>query len=123
MSAEYRSISIPASVYAELAELARQEDSDPAQTLTRLVHEAHQQRKAAVGVDPMLAMIGKYSSAQELIDGIPVSEDPVLYRIAAGLGEHAAGLHAWEIAPRRYRRAAGGMDQMPEGTRVPTVPA
>ena len=44
------------------------------------------------------------SSGKLLIDGIPVSEDPYLYLAADALGERGQGLHAWEIAPQRYRR-------------------
>ena len=53
---------------------------------------------------PILDLIGAFSSDKPLIDDIPVSEDPDLYLAAEALGERAQGLHAWEIAPQRYRR-------------------
>lgn len=55
-------------------------------------------------VDPVLELMGAFNSDRPLIDGIPVSEDPGLYLAAEALGERAQGLHAWEIAPHRYRR-------------------
>ena len=58
--------------------------------------------------DPVLSLIGAFSSQAPLIDGIAVSEDPALYAIAEGLGDEANGRHAWEIAPERYRKGANG---------------
>ena len=55
-------------------------------------------------MDPVLQLMGTFSSDMPLIDDIPVSEDPDLYLVAEALGERAQGLHAWEIAPQRYRR-------------------
>ena len=70
----------------------------------------------------MFDLIGAYRSRQPLIDGIPVSEDPDLYLVAAELGDRAATMHAWELAPERYsqgpdgrpvrRRADGGKEYM-----------
>lgn len=54
--------------------------------------------------DPVLELVGLFNSEKPLIDNIPVSEDPDLYLVADALGEQATGLHAWEIAPTRYRR-------------------
>jgi predicted DNA-binding antitoxin AbrB/MazE fold protein len=56
--------------------------------------------------DPFFEIIGAYSSEKPLIDGIPVSEDADLYLLAEMMGDEAIGLHAWEIAPARYRRGA-----------------
>lgn len=58
--------------------------------------------------DPVLQLVGAYQSERPLIDGIPVSEDPDLYLLAEMMGEEAFALHAWEIAPQRYRRAENG---------------
>jgi predicted DNA-binding antitoxin AbrB/MazE fold protein len=53
-------------------------------------------------------LIGLFSSDKPLIDGIPVSQDPDLYLLAEALGTRADELHAWEIAPQRYRRGDDG---------------
>lgn len=66
------------------------------------------QEDAATTEDPVLALAGKFSSDQPLIDGIAVSEDPDLYLIAEVMGGHAWQLHAWEIAPMRYLRGDDG---------------
>lgn len=55
-------------------------------------------------VDPVLEMVGMFNSDKPLIDNIPASEDPDLYLIAEAMGAEANDLHAWEIAPERYRR-------------------
>jgi hypothetical protein len=64
--------------------------------------------EAGSGADSLLDLIGAYHSSAPLIDGIPVSEDPDLYLVAEMLGERAAGLHAWEIAPARYVQGQNG---------------
>lgn len=58
--------------------------------------------------DPVFDLIGAFSSDKRLIDGIPVSEDPDLYLIAEAMDVEAQSLHAWEIAPQRYRRGEAG---------------
>lgn len=58
--------------------------------------------------DPVLQLVGAYQSERPLIDGIPVSEDPDLYLYAEMMGDEAFDLHAWEIAPQRYRRGKDG---------------
>lgn len=65
--------------------------------------------------DPVLQLVGAYQSERPLIDGIPVSEDPDLYLLAAMIGEEAFDLHAWEIAPQRYRRGKDGQPIRIEG--------
>ena len=50
-----------------------------------------------------------------IIDGIPVSEDPDLYLLAAELGDRAATMHAWELAPEWYSQ---GLDGRPVRQRV-----
>ena len=65
--------------------------------------------------DPVLQLIGAYQSERPLIDGIPVSEDPNLYLLAEMMGEEASDLHAWEIAPQRYRRGKDGQPIRIEG--------
>lgn len=56
----------------------------------------------------MFDLIGAHHSRQPLIDGIPVSEDPDLYLVAAELGDRAATMHAWELAPARYSQGPDG---------------
>lgn len=58
--------------------------------------------------DPVLQLVGAYQSERPPIDSIPVSEDPDLYLLAEMMGEEAFDLHAWEIAPQRYRRGKEG---------------
>lgn len=59
------------------------------------------------GLDPVLELMGLFNSDKPLIDNIAVSEDPDLYLVAEAMGEQAKALHAWEIAPTRYRRGKG----------------
>lgn len=59
-------------------------------------------------MDSLFDLIGAYSSSVPLIDGIPVSEDPDLYLIAAKLDAQALDRHAWEIAPDRYTQGPEG---------------
>ena len=66
--------------------------------------------------DPIFDLIGAFSSEKPLIDNIPVSEDPDLYLLAEALGEKAEQLHAWEIAPQRYRRGKDGRPVRIDGT-------
>ena len=58
--------------------------------------------------DPVLGLLGAFSSDKPLIDHISPSEDPDLYILAEAMGKDADGLHAWEIAPTRYRRNEDG---------------
>ena len=58
--------------------------------------------------DPVFDLIGAFSSDRPLIDNIPVSEDPGLYLLAEAWGEAAQQMHAWEIAPQRYRQGKDG---------------
>ncbi len=53
-------------------------------------------------------LIGAYASPLPWLDGISPSEGPDLYLPVEALGKQAAGLHAWEIAPGRYRPGSGG---------------
>lgn len=62
------------------------------------------QVEPAEEADPVLELIGLFNSEKPLIDNIPVSEDPDLYLAAEAMGEQGQDLHAWEIAPTRYRR-------------------
>lgn len=80
-------------------------------SLDRVVSELIESELAEQQVqaeDMLLDMIGAYHSAYPLIDNIPPSEDPDLYLIAQTLGERAQGMHAWELAPQRYRQGANG---------------
>jgi len=82
-------------------ELVEPESASPA---------GHQVRatETDAGADSLFDLIGAYRSAAPLIDGIPVSQDPDLYLVAEMLGEKAAGLHAWEIAPACYVQGQNG---------------
>jgi hypothetical protein len=71
--------------------------------------QAEKPRPWSTMPDPMFALIGAFTDEQPLIDAIPVSSDPDLYAIAAAMGEEAIGLHAWELAPARYRRGEDGL--------------
>jgi hypothetical protein len=78
-------------------------------TITELVHIAiaewlEQQTKK----DSVWGLTGAYHSNKPLIDDIAISEDPDLYLVAEALGERAVGLHAWEIAPKRYIEGPNG---------------
>lgn len=57
--------------------------------------------------DPFFDLIGAFESEKPLIDGIAVSEDPDLYLVAAQI-EDSESLHAWEIAPARYKQGENG---------------
>ncbi len=102
-------LEVPASLYAKLQSLAEAEHLDPVAVIDRLVETA-QPSITLMESDPVFELIGAYQSEAPLIDGISVSEDPDLYLAAAALGEQAAGLHAWELAPTRYMQ---GPDQRP----------
>lgn len=80
-------------------------------TVTLEIHDIQDEnpRPWDISNDPMFALIGAFADDQPLIDGIPVSADPDLYTIAATLGTEAHGLHAWEIAPTRYKRGKDGL--------------
>jgi hypothetical protein len=100
---------LPASVYADLQQLAHQEQVDIATLMAQLVVQAKTSpRVASPPTDPVLSLIGAYQSNRPLIDNIPVSEDPDLYILVDVLGEQAIGMHAWEIAPQRYRQGVDG---------------
>jgi hypothetical protein len=101
-------IQLPANLYAELQALAAEEQTDPAEMIARLVARAHQHGATMPEQDPVFELIGAYRSGQPLIDDIPVSEDPELYVIAAQWGDRAATMHAWELAPKRYRQGPDG---------------
>lgn len=100
-------IQLPAGLYTELEALAAREEKSLTEVIARLVTDA---RAAASGQgdDPVFELIGAFRSEQPLIDGIPVSEDPELYRVAGLAGDGEARLHAWELAPERYMRAPDG---------------
>lgn len=76
----------------------------PNRTRVRL----HIERSEIEITDPVFDLIGAFSSEKPLIDGIPVSQDPDLYLLADMMSAEAQELHAWEIAPQRYRRGSDG---------------
>ena len=68
------------------------------------LHESETKSK-----DPVLELVGQFTSERALIDNIPVSEDPGLYLIAEAMGVETQERHAWEIAPNRYKQGENGM--------------
>lgn len=104
-------LELPVPLYTNLQALARQERVNLPELLTRLLQTVYQETAATLQPaatpqpDPVLALIGVYRSTQPLIDDISASEDPDLY-LTATADELAAGKHAWEIAPARYRQGA-----------------
>ncbi len=110
------SLRLPAYLYAQLQALAADEQTEPQEVIARLVAQARQHSRATAEEDPIFGIVGAYSSQKPLIDGIPVSADPDLYLVAAALGARAAGQHAWEIAPARYRCGPDGhpMRRLPD---------
>jgi len=109
MSTETMTLEVPVRLYADLAALAEEEQTDVVGILSRLLKRQKTQAPAnAESVDPVLALIRAYSSERPLVDDIPVSEDPGLYLIQAASGESEERKHAWDIAPTRYARGADG---------------
>ena len=98
---------VPARLYEEIEALAAEEHAEPVEVIARLVTRARRDRGEPES-DPVLGLIGAYHSRKPLIDGIPVSEDPDLYMVAAAMGDAASALHAWDIAPQRYVRGENG---------------
>lgn len=103
-------LQLPTQLYADLQSLATEEQTDLVEVIARLVAIARQRHAISSERNPVFDLIGAYHSQRPLIDDIPVSEDPDLYLVAEALGERAAGMHAWEIAPTRYEQ---GYDRRP----------
>jgi hypothetical protein len=105
-------VQIPEPLYRRLHRLAalthQPVESLVAQTLDAGIPPLAEEVPEQMSQDPIFDLLGAYASVLPLIDGIPVSEDPDLYLVAETLGEQAAGLHAWEIAPARYRQGPSG---------------
>jgi predicted DNA-binding protein len=91
-------------------------------SVSNLVREAinrflRQRQPLPITEDPIWEIIGIGESEKELIDGIPVSEDPDLYYLADLMARKETGpyatlrdgpVHAWEIAPQRYAHGPDG---------------
>jgi hypothetical protein len=91
-------------------------------SVSNLVREAidrflRQQQPLPITEDPIWEIVGIGESEEELIDGIPVSEDPDLYYLADLMAHKEIGpyatlrdgpVHAWEIAPQRYTQGPDG---------------
>lgn len=91
-------------------------------SVSNLVREAinrflRQRQPLPVTEDPIWEIVGIGESEQELIDDIPVSEDPDLYYLADLMARKKIGpyatlrdgpVHAWEIAPQRYTKGSDG---------------
>jgi hypothetical protein len=99
-------LKLPLELYGRLQHLAAQVQTDPVTLIERLVAQEHHHRDTLP--DPVVALVGAYARAQALIDSIAPSEDPNLYLAAEAVGPQVDGLHAWEIAPTRYRRGPAG---------------
>ncbi len=110
--------------YRDLQAMAEAEGT----SVSSLVREAiarllRERRPASITEDPIWDIVG-IATCEDLIDGIPVSEDPDLYYLAdlmkrKGLGPYAVPReeppHAWEIAPHRYVRGDDGQAVPREG--------
>ena len=105
-------VHIPEPLYQRLRRLAtltRQPvESLVVQTLDAGIPPLPDELPEQMSQDPIFDLIGAYASSLSLIDDIPVSEDPDLYLVAETLGDQAAGLHAWDIVPARYRQGPDG---------------
>ena len=91
-------------------------------SVSNLVREAinrflRQRQPVPVTEDPIWGIVGIGEGEQELIDDIPVSEDPELYYLADLMARKEIGpyatlrdgpVHAWEIAPQRYTQGPDG---------------
>jgi predicted DNA-binding protein len=91
-------------------------------SVSNLVREAinrflRQRQPLPVTEDPIWEIVGIGEDEKELIDGIPVSEDPDLYYLADLMARKEIGpyatmrdgpVHAWEIAPQRYTQGPDG---------------
>jgi hypothetical protein len=98
-------------------------------SVSNLVREAinrflRQRQPMPVTEDPIWEIVGIGEGAQELIDDIPVSEDPELYYLADLMARKEIGpyatlrdgpVHAWEIAPQRYTQGPDGYPVRVEG--------
>jgi hypothetical protein len=106
MDTEVITLELPVGLYDKLKKLAAEEKTDPVEIIARLVEPSSgllEQEK-----DPVIELIGAYHSQHPLIDNIPISEDPDLYLAAEAMGDAALGMHAWEIAPKRYTQGPDG---------------
>jgi predicted DNA-binding protein len=91
-------------------------------SVSNLVREAinrflRQRQPLPITEDPIWEIIGIGAGEKELIDNIPVSEDPGLYYLADLMARKEIGpyatlrdgsVHAWEIAPQRYIEGPDG---------------
>ena len=107
MTGNLVTLELPISVYDKLQKLADEEHTDPVDIIVRLVEEFTPLPPTKQEVDSVFELIGAYHSDQPLIDDIPASEDPDLYLAAEAMGERAKEMHAWEVAPSRYRQSLG----------------
>jgi hypothetical protein len=108
MDTEVVILELPVSLYNKLQKLAVEEQTDPVEIIARLVSTSTQSAALPQTQDPVFELIGAYHSQHPLIDDIPVSEDPDLYLAAEALGDKAWEMHAWDIAPSRYRQGPDG---------------
>jgi hypothetical protein len=109
----------------QLQALAEAEDT----SVSNLVREAvdlflRQRTPLPITEDPIWDIVGIGKNGGELIDDIPVSEDPDLYYLADLMKRKRIGPysvqredspHAWEIAPQRYAEGPDGRPVRIEG--------
>ncbi len=104
--------------HGQLRALAEAEGASVSQLVREAVTLLLQRRlPLPIMEDPIWEIVGIGEGAKELIDGIPVSEDPSLYYLADLMARKKIGPyaerreelpHAWEVAPQRYARGKDG---------------
>jgi hypothetical protein len=102
----------------QLQALAEVEGTSVSNLVRKAINRFLRQRQPVpVTEDPIWEIIGIGEGEQELIDDIPVSEDPELYYLADLMARKEVGpyaalhdgpVHAWEIAPQRYTQGPDG---------------
>lgn len=105
--------------YHRLRTLAEAEKTSISHLVREAVDQLLQRRSPLpITEDPIWGIVGGAEDTRNLIDGIPVSEDPDLYTMAEmmvgkNIGPYAevrdGPPHAWEIAPQRYTRGRTGV--------------
>jgi predicted DNA-binding protein len=101
-----------------LQALAEAESTSVSDLVRKAIDRFLRQRQPLpVSKDPIWEVVGIGEGEKELIDGIPVSEDPDLYYLADLMARKEIGpyatlrdgpVHAWEIAPQRYTQGPDG---------------
>jgi hypothetical protein len=102
----------------QLQVLAEAEGTSVSDLVRKAIDRFLRQRQPLpVTEDPVWDIVGIGEGEKELIDDIPVSEDPDLYYLADLMARKEIGpyatlrdgpVHAWEIAPLRYTQRPDG---------------